>query len=210
MRTRILAALALIAAALIASCTSTEAGTPRASTTSSDTPTTSAPTTTATSGLPAYGAPKVQNPIEDARRFQDNPCSMLTTEQVRELFGEPLQGEARDGTTGPACNWRDGRGATLGILWASNFKQGLSPFYANRADTDFFEELPAIDGNPTVAYGGSDDRETGTCLVLVGVTDELVYQVGVGQSPSKIGNTDPCEVAHTIAGMTLDTMRGGA
>ncbi|MEU6647835.1 DUF3558 domain-containing protein [Saccharomonospora sp. NPDC046836] len=212
MRVRRAAPVVLISAALVAGCSSTEAGTPRAGTTATgpDISSTSAPTTTTTSGLPAHGAPKVQNPIEDTQRFQDDPCSMLSAEQVREIFGESLQGETRDGTTGRTCSWRDGRGATVLLGWITSLRQGLSPFYATRDTNALFEELPSIDGNPTIAYGSLDRRDTGHCQVAVGVTDELVYQVGVGQSPSKIGETDPCEVAHTIAGMTLDTMRGGA
>ncbi|MEU6643279.1 DUF3558 domain-containing protein [Saccharomonospora sp. NPDC046836] len=206
------APLVLISAAAIASCSSTQAGTPQTNitTTPSNTPTTPAPTTTTTSGLPAYGAPKVENPIDNTQPFQNDPCSMLTADQVREIFGKPLQGEASDGTTGLDCSWRDGRGATLGLGWVTSVRQGLSPFYANRANNAFFEELPPINGNPTIAYGGIDDRAGGYCQVVVGVTDELVYQVSTRQSQSKIGQADPCEVAHTIAGMTLDTMRGDA
>ena len=88
---------------------------------------------------------------------------------------------------------------------------GLSAEY--RANNDgkwaYFDELPPIDGLPAVARDISDDRENGGCPVVVGVSDELTFEVDLQLSQSNVGEKEPCEVAADVAGMAVETMKAG-
>ncbi|GAB3487597.1 hypothetical protein GCM10027521_30900 [Amycolatopsis cihanbeyliensis] len=112
------------------------------------------------------------------------------------------------------CTWRDDAniaGGRASIHWVTKGEhRGLTDFYAGRQQYELFEPLEPLGGNPTLAYGSYNGRDTGFCQVLVGATDELAFQVGIGQSRDKIGTVDPCQVARRVGGMMLETMRGGS
>ncbi|WP_199430770.1 DUF3558 domain-containing protein [Qaidamihabitans albus] len=193
----------------VTGCSETTNGTAAPSGAPQSDPTTTPPESGDSSALPGFGAPPVENALNDTERFQDDPCSVLTAEQLGQL-GVPKEGEKRNGSTGSACRWYEqDTSASVDIEWVKANQRGLTGAYANRDNYELFVEMPPIDGNPVLAYG-DDTRDLGDCQVLVGATDELVFQTAIGQSRSKVGTTDPCEVAHTVAGMMLETMRGGS
>ncbi|WP_245574010.1 DUF3558 domain-containing protein [Amycolatopsis nigrescens] len=161
-------------------------------------------------GLPAAGAPKVASPLTDTLSFRQEPCSVLTPAQLGQL-GVPAQGEKTAGPTGPRCRWYEqATSAAATIQWVEATKRGLTAAYEHRGEYDVFKPMADINGYPTVAYGLKTDAAGGACAVLVGVTDELAYQAGIVQSRDNRGTEDPCEVAHTVAGMMLETIKGGS
>lgn len=170
-----------------------------------------ATTTSTAEQLPSDGAPKVKDPL-DVRRYQQNPCRMLTAEQLHEL-NLPIHGDQPQAPLGLACEWMnpETRG-DVEIQWGDKNPRGLSGAYAARkADRwAYFVEYPDIEGFPGVAASQSDNRNLGECNVEVGVADQLTFIAFIGLSPANVGKKDPCEVAVQVAGMMVKTMKGGA
>jgi hypothetical protein len=53
----------------------------------------------------------------------------------------------------------------------------------------------------------SDERDLGSCTVVVGTSDEIAFEVVLQQSRVNVGRKDPCEVAVKVAGMAVETMK---
>lgn len=89
---------------------------------------------------------------------------------------------------------------------------GLSSLYQAYEDGKyaFFNELAPIEGYPAVSFDAIDRRDTGSCTVMVGVSDEIAFEIALQQSSANIGQTDPCETAVMVAGMALRTMQEAA
>lgn len=102
------------------------------------------------------------------------------------------------------------RAAKARINFLVDDPRGLSPEYdANRKGKwEFFEELPDIEGYPAITRG-TDLREDGSCTAVVGVADDLAFELIVQLSLTNIGKRDPCEVAAEVAGLALQTMKAG-
>lgn len=207
MRSRLALVLTgLVLTGLVTGCTTTSSGDPRPGTTGARPPSGSAEPAGA---LPSDGAPKVPAPLDTAR-FQQDPCQALTSAQTRTL-NVGAAGEPVETALGNACDWRnpETRGF-VEIAFLVESTRGLSAAYEANADGEwaFFDELPAIEGHPAVAYGGVDDRDQGACSVLVGVSDELAFESAVRLSGANVGQKDPCAAAAQVAGMALVTMKG--
>jgi hypothetical protein len=159
--------------------------------------------------LPTDGAPEVENPI-DTSRFEDDPCLSLTSAQSDSLdlgaSGAPV-----DAVLGKACQWRNEstRGRAQ-ITFFDRGSRGLTGEYRANADGKwaYFDELAPIDGFPAVARDITDDRHNGGCPVVVGVSDEVTFEVDIQLSQVNVGKSDPCEVAVDVARMAVGTMRG--
>ncbi len=206
-------ALALVVAVGAATgCTSTEAGSPTtALTTTTPAGSRDPEPPTSSSGsreeLPFAGAPKVDNPL-DVDRFVSKPCLALTAEQATTLGVKP-QGEARKGPTGELCDWTNEVGALIDFGFTVTDSRGLSAIYAAKDKYKYFERLPDVEGYPVVAADVVSRRDKGSCVVSVGVSDELAFTLGLVQSPEKIGSADPCTVAASVSTMMLKTMKSG-
>jgi hypothetical protein len=194
---------------VVTGCTTVSQGEPVATTTVEVTSSDSSPSLTGSGqDLPFAGAPKVNNPL-DTRRFQQDPCLALTSEQAQNLT-LPAIGKPRDAPLGKACTWtnRD-TGGEAEVHFLSEDPRGLSAQYQAKDRYAYFEELPPIEGYPAIAADIADDREKGTCTVSVGVSDETTFIVPVQVSQVNIGTKDACEVAVMVAGMALRTMKAG-
>lgn len=206
-----IATLALV----LASCSDSEAGTPRPEDTGESTSTTSdePPTTSSTPGdgdLPAYGAPRVENPI-DTSEYEQQPCRMLTDEQARQAGLVP-PGELGQGAVAPSCTWRNREsGANVNIQFDNSSRQGLSGAYgANEVGKyDLWLVLPPIEGFPAVVADIRDLRDTGECPILVGTSDEVTFQLSAKLSDAKVGKTDPCDAAVQVTTLALQTVGVG-
>jgi hypothetical protein len=205
--------LGLVCTALAAGCTTVSQGEPAPATTgTAETAQTteSQPSETDPGGdLPTDGAPAVPDPL-DTTAFQQNPCRSLTAAQSTELEvttdGKPVA-EA----LGNSCMWQNPRSTGVAILsFLDKDPRGLSAEY--HADKEgkwaYFEELSPIEGFPAVARDLSDERGTGNCSVVVGVSDQISFALYLQQSHEKIGQVDPCSKAAEVAGMALQTMKG--
>jgi hypothetical protein len=201
-------AAALISLALVSACTTEGQGQPRpASSASSDAP----PDTSQTAEkLPFAGAPAVDDPL-DTSSYEREPCRVLTPGQAR-LLNLPETGAVNDKVAlGIGCDWlnRETRGE-VSINFPVDDPRGLSAEYDadSRGKWEYFEELPEIDGYPAVTRAGTDDRDLGFCIVVVGVADDMAFESIVQLSQGNVGQKDPCEVSVQVAGMALQTMKG--
>jgi hypothetical protein len=160
--------------------------------------------------LPFAGAPKVDDPL-DTTRFQRDPCQALNTEQVQSL-GFSTDGEPRDAALGKACTWKNpGTQGLAEVHFLDRNPNGLSGEYQANEDGKYayFNPLPPIEGYPAVATDIVDDRDSGGCTVVVGVSDKVTFEVSLRLSQENIGHKDPCQVAAMVAGLALQTMKKG-
>lgn len=160
--------------------------------------------------LPANGAPKVENPL-DTQRFQTDPCLSLTSTQSTDLdLG--ANGSPFTTTFGNGCGWANSTTKSkVEVIFPDKYPVGLSgPYGANKAGAvDLFYELPPIAGYPAVVRNTTDNRDNGGCTVVVGVSDEIAFEVPLWLSRVNVGEKDPCEVAARVAGMVVQTIKKG-
>jgi hypothetical protein len=199
----------LFAVMAVAGCTTTSRGEPVSTTTIEVTESGSVPSSPSDNQkLPFAGAPKVNDPL-DTTRFQQDPCRALTADQAQSLT-LPSVGERREAPLGKACTWEnaDTRGL-VEVHFMDRYPYGLSAEYQANEDHKwaYFEQLPSIGGYPAVSRSRFDDRNTGKCTVVVGVSDEIIFEVPVRLSPENVGSKDPCQLASMVAGLALQTMK---
>lgn len=206
-------AVSLLGLVFVSACTTTSQGEPQPETTTESSTSDSNPgTSSGNDELPYAGAPEVDNPLETSRYKQD-PCQALTAAQTQPL-NLPATGEIMDNVAlGTGCQWRnpDTRGYAQ-IVFAKGSQDGLSSEYQANEDGKWglFEELPEIEGYPAVIRDGIDDRAAGSCIVVVGTSDNMVFESIVQLSQANVGQADPCEVSVQIAGLALQTIKEGA
>jgi hypothetical protein len=196
----------------IAGCTTVSQGEPIPAPSSEVDTTDPSPPSGSEDDLPSHGAPKVKAPLDTASRFEQDPCSILTTTQAQEL-DLPATGKQVDGALGLDCEWFNPttRGEVT-ISSLTNNRRGLSGFYdANqRGEYPYFTPLPPIEGYPAITADVTDRRPDGVCVVVIGVTDQLTFGIALQLSQVNVGSKDPCEIATLVAGMALRTMKEGA
>jgi len=198
---------------LTVGCTTTSAGEPGPDATSETqtiNPTSTVETADPGEDLPTDGAPTVPDPL-DTTAFQQDPCRALTPDQSQEL-NVGSSGEPYEEVLGNGCEWRntESKGRTK-LAFLDRDPRGLSALYrANKAGKwAYFEELPPIEGYPAIVRGIVDDRDRGSCTVVVGVSDEIAFATILELSPANVGKKDPCEVGAQVAGMALQNMKQG-
>jgi len=203
--------LGIFAVVVVGGCTAASPGEPIPVTTGKTAPAgTESSSTDSGQKLPFAGAPKVSNPL-DTNRFQQDPCRSLTSEQAQSLDFPP-DGESRDSTFGKACTWSNrGSGGRATVHFLDEDPRGLSAEYQAHDDgiTALFEVLPPIEGYPAVVSNTIDGRPDGRCTVIVGVSDEIRFEVPLWLSQVNVGTKDPCDVAALVAGLALKTMKAG-
>jgi hypothetical protein len=200
----------LFAVTVIAGCTTPSQGEPiPATTVKTSADSTASPPTSSGRELPYAGAPKVDNPL-DTSRFQQDPCQALSAEQAEYLGFS--SGKPADIPLGNACEWsKDGSTASVTVHFLDRNPYGLSAEYQAKKDgkTGLFEELSPIEGYPAIVTDIVDGRPQGVCTVVVGVSDEITFEVPITLSLENIGEKDPCEIAAMVAGLALKTMKNG-
>jgi hypothetical protein len=166
-------------------------------------------TVSSTSVSPPGAAPHVANPL-DTTKFQAQPCQTLNAAQVQSL-GFPGATNKPDTANplGPYCQWDSSQVAgTLAVTLVTANKQGLGSLYRKKKDLAVFQELPPVDGYPAVIYGQADLRSRGTCVVSVGASDTLDFDVAVG-APDGPMKSDPCGIAQRAAALMVENIKGG-
>lgn len=209
---RLLLTTSLLGFVFVSACTTTSHGEPRPATETSMSDSTSTPSESNDEDLPFAGAPKVDDPL-DTSRFEKDPCQALTADQAESL-NLPAKGTLNDKVTlGIGCDWRnpETRGEVK-INFIVDDPRGISPEYdaAEQGKWAYFDELPPIDGYPAIARDAVDDRDTGYCIVVVGVADDMAFESIVQLSGANVREKDPCDVAADVAGLALETMKAGA
>ncbi|MFI7680200.1 DUF3558 domain-containing protein [Actinophytocola sp. NPDC049390] len=194
---------------LAAGCTTTSVGSPLPVPNGDPSEGSSSVPPSSDSELPFAGAPKVDDPL-DTSQFQDDPCKALVAAQADDL-NVHFPGEPGEGPLGNTCGFRgkSDRRALVDVRSLDKYPYGLSATYQAEEDGKWahFAKLPLVEGYPAVAYGAVDQRDTGGCVVDVGTSDEVVFEVSLQLSTDNIGKKDPCETAAMVAGMVVQTMK---
>jgi Protein of unknown function (DUF3558) len=170
-----------------------------------------------TPSMNLYGAPHVANPLE-IDKYVRNPCSVLSTQQVRQLSSSismATKGKARATPGGRTCSYQSPDDFSLqsGSLGFITTGGGLSTIYANRANLAVFTVLPPIEGYPAVINAPEDNTKHGDCSLSVGVSDQAIAQIDffVSDFGNKPANyTTPCVPAKKLARAAVQSMKGGS
>lgn len=166
--------------------------------------------------LPHSGAPPVASPVADTARWEGDPCSVITVQQLSSIGLTSAEPERDDlESAGPGCLWdvsADAPSLVSGGFATAGKREGLSTIYKNHqvGALTLFEELPPIEGHPAVVADPKDERSTGACAVGVGLRDDLVYTVAMTADPSTEQGKDPCAWAAKVAALAMQTMKGSS
>lgn len=207
---------ALAVASVLAGCSDEQPGVPADGGNISDPPTSSAGNPNE-EGLPHSGAPSVTNPIADTARWEGDPCSLITSEQLGTLGLKAPAPEREDiPNIGPGCYWEFDADSASGfsVSFASQGDgKGLSNLYEhNKLGTaKVFEELAPIEGYPALVFILEEDRRgEGECSVAVGLRDDLTTGVDLTADPAIAQGKQPCEWAEKVARLAVQTMKGAS
>ncbi|MBN6039347.1 DUF3558 domain-containing protein [Amycolatopsis sp. 195334CR] len=164
------------------------------------------------------GGPKIANPL-DVSAYLGNPCDLTPLEKLSAAgYTEPGEPKTEDDVAkvlaGPSCHWsgaEPGVGMTVqvqtgnrdngigGVAGLEKAKQGRQ--------LGFLEQTEDVGGYPAFFAGQSDRRATGSCGLAVGVADDLTFTV---TSLGYQGAQDSCDNSVRVAGIVIDTLKGGA
>jgi Protein of unknown function (DUF3558) len=171
-------------------------------------------TTTPTSQSQSGGkAPPINAPELHLASYESRVCELLTSAQLAQLDIRG-RGKPSDGASGPACKWNppdSSVGARIDLAILSKAQGGWDGVYDRRRSFAFFEEAGVIKGYPAVHRDvDGDHTDQGICATTVGVRRDLVFDVGVFVN----GRESPeykkaCSVSDRVAGLVIDTLRGG-
>ncbi|MGW5050465.1 DUF3558 domain-containing protein [Actinokineospora sp. NPDC004072] len=205
MSTRFIGA-AVIAACAIGLSACSESGTPtpgdgRATTTA---PPSAETTTTTAAGDDRFGAPHVENPLDAAKQLED-PCTSLTSAQLRTLGGfQEFSSDPED--TDPSCLWKNEDLVTIAVSYITANKNGLADLYRGQQQGQWaYWEPTTVSGYPGVFQHASDNRARGYCTISVGVTDELHFSATI----SRGDKAQACDQIKDVAAAVVDTLKGG-
>lgn len=177
--------------------------------------TATAPSSSSSSAdTPAGGAPKVGSPLPD-KVLDGNPCdNAITSEQLTDFLGQTLPAKPNNDALGPGCHWgsASGSGAGINVTYQTKSDQGLNLAYQNvQPKAARWIVLDPVQGYPAVAYasnGGVDPNDKRTCVIVVGVTDQLAYAVALvlGNNAYKEGK-DSCVIGRDVADAVMTNLK---
>lgn len=196
----------LLAVAILPGCGKSETPAPQTAVSVPDEP---------ASSQSDVSAPKVAAPV-DTSGFEADPCKVVTPGQFAS-FGMGIQQAKIDNApdVGPGCDWmiagNSAGGGFSGTFQTGN-SDGISGIYkqGKSGELGFFEERPAIDGHPVVAYDRTDGRTSGSCGIAIGLRDDLAYTVGIQAGPKNPFRADPCAGGEKMARSALETLKGSS
>ncbi|MEV4598267.1 DUF3558 domain-containing protein [Amycolatopsis sp. NPDC049253] len=202
------AALLAVAAVVVTGCSATTGGQAQpASSTASN----SAPDDTA--GDPR--APKVAQPL-DPSAYLGKPCSLVPPSALAPLHyqaaGEATPAGSGLDAAGPGCAWMIGaEGLSVQIIIGTGNRDqgigGLAGIYRAKdsGQLRFVAPAPSVDGYPAVFGDTTDRRAKGDCNLWVGLADDLAFAAA---AQGYQGEQDSCQVAETVAGAVVGTLKG--
>lgn len=152
--------------------------------------------------------PQVTNPL-DTTKFEQNPCGVLSPEQAQQVANLTTSKLDAGAPGGPICAWRDENHNSIGF--SLNRTGGLTTLYRNhRPDDGYFEPVASVSGYPAVFASLVDGRSTGSCVLSVGVSNDVAMVVDAilgGTSPDQ---KNPCPLAQKAAEAAIATLKAGA
>ncbi|GAA2803471.1 DUF3558 domain-containing protein [Crossiella cryophila] len=195
-----MAAFGLLAGVVLAGCGATPA------------PATTTPTSgAATSASSAPNdAPTVPQPELDTAQIAGSPCSVLSTEQAREVAGS-VRGEVRESPLGPSCRWlaSDTPAKNHFSITVNNQLGGIAQLYARKSNFKVWEPAQ-VGGYPAVVAMDADARSKGLCRLEIGTAQKTVVAVQVQLTVGAADYANPCPRATGIGEMVVATLKGGS
>nr|WP_246361338.1 DUF3558 domain-containing protein [Haloechinothrix aidingensis] len=166
--------------------------------------------------LPHSGAPAVEDPVEDTREYEADPCTILPDDKLDDV-GFPIEDSSEDleASVGPRCTYHvEGvLAGTLGVSLAKAESGGLSHIYSLNEDgiLELFEEVDDIHGHPAVIAAERDQRENGECDIYIGLRDDagLDVQVTFSSAEHSEHHDAPCDAAYRLAELGIETLQAG-
>ncbi|HWE89279.1 MAG TPA: DUF3558 domain-containing protein [Pseudonocardiaceae bacterium] len=164
--------------------------------------------TASTSAAPVSGVPKVAHPL-DASKFEAAPCSSVTASQLDALAVPSASRDAQQDVTGTGCVWSAGTGTAANgmyLTWDTSHTNGLGWVYQAGSTWTYWVPL-TVNGYPAVQGGTVDNRQTGSCTIYVGVSDQLVFILTYKGSllPQE---SKPCQLATQAATDVVQNLGG--
>lgn len=142
---------------------------------------------------------------------------MLTPTQLQQL-GVTAQGVGTTPAVGPECTWSDefeATGAHLsGLFVTGGGGGGLGALYDahQSGGYKFFLPTNVIKGYPAVFADDVDERGSGICFIVIGVSDQVALDVGAqmrgGTNPAP-NYHNPCGVVTQVAVEMVNTITAG-
>lgn len=163
------------------------------------------------SGAPVQGgraAPSVSEPLE-VGRFEQQPCQLLSADQLATLDGDSGTPETSVGV--PTCRWvvRGDARVVVNIRFESGAGKGLGSMYQQNEGgvwkNGYFQPTE-IDGYPAAFASLTDGRADGFCDLAVGVREDRYFYVNVGAF--ELGRQS-CAIAEEVAAAAVATLRAG-
>lgn len=198
--------LLVAAAATLTACTGETGGKPK-------------PAESAGSSAAAQpGGRQIADPL-DVSKYLGNPCDLTPLAKLSAAgYTEPGEPKTEDDVAkvlaGPSCHWsgaEPGVGMTVQVQTGNRDNgiggvAGLEKAKQSR-QLGFLEQTEDVGGYPAFFAGQSDRRATGSCGLAVGVADDLTFTV---TSLGYQGAQDSCDNSVRVAGIVIDTLKGGA
>ncbi|MEU4671492.1 DUF3558 domain-containing protein [Amycolatopsis sp. NPDC023774] len=160
-------------------------------------------------------APKVAQPLDPAA-YLGKPCSLVPQSALTPLHysgpGEATLAGSEFAGAGPGCAWTIGaEGLSVQIVIGTGNRDqgigGLAGIYRaqDSGQLGFVDPAPSVDGYPAVFSDLTDRRARGNCNLWVGLADDLAFAVA---AQGYQGEQDSCQVAETVAGAVVGTLKG--
>lgn len=157
------------------------------------------------------GAPKVEHPLDTAR-FEQDPCSAVPLEKAAALIGASKTrleaGAGTGGKVGNSCFWGDKDASGISVGFVKNGIEGV--YQRNKILARPYFIPVSVDGYPGVLSDEVDNRASGRCVMVVGLSDSRGIVVGSSFFAGSPYRADPCPVVQKYAEAAITTMRGGA
>lgn len=163
--------------------------------------------------------PEVSTPL-DASGYLNSPCEIVAQNSLSKLgYTDTGQNRTEDsnGTSaisGPSCGWLHPDSAkTISVLLQTGNREnglgGLDGNYRAYQQGQYAYWEPArIDGYPAAYSDISDMREQGRCRLIVGIADDLAFDV---QASSYFDQPNQaCIDAKQVAEQVIATLKGGS
>jgi Protein of unknown function (DUF3558) len=203
MRRWVVAVVGVAAAVSIVGCSSTQSGQP-VTTVSSDP---SGSPTTNPSNSDSVAA-RIRTPLNDTRLISD-PCSALTGPQLQGVgFTTAVKSHVQQLTLGNICAWNDDTvgtvGASASVAVQTTLSHGLSDIYTQRSGMGYFTPV-TIEGYPAVLADLTDQRDSGTCALNLGVSDTSALVIDYHQGDLGL---PACDKVQAIARAVVETLKG--
>jgi hypothetical protein len=168
------------------------------------------PTTTTISATTTTDpVPTVAHPL-DSSKFENTPCSSLTTAQVEALGVPAPTADNTPGAVGSACTWSAGGDSgilnAVAVTWDTSDSNGMQYAYQRKSKFKYWTTT-SVDGYPAVLGDVLDERPSGTCAVNVGVSDHMLFIVHYygRDEPQK---SQSCQLVVQVAADVLKNLGG--